>query len=299
MASWKSARVIVTGGGGFLGSHLVERLYAAGCEPFVPRSADYDLRAKQGIVSMFNIAGWHVHDIWNERPDILFHLAAHCGGIGLNRKKPAELFYDNAMMGIQLIHEAHKRGVRKFIQVGTVCSYPKDIGVRYGKLGERNLWAGYPEKTNAPYGIAKKMLLVQLQAYAQQYGMKFAYALPTNLYGPRDNFDLETSHVIPAIIRKFLEAQEEGKRFVRLWGTGKATRDFLYVDDCAEALMLVAEEWNQVTPINIGSGREISILHLAEMIAGLMDFEGEIIWDGTSPMGSQGACWILLVCSMI
>lgn len=272
-AFWEGKRVCVTGGAGFLGSFVVEKLRERGAtEIFVPRKKDYDLVQHEAVVRLLEDA----------KPDIVIHLAAHVGGIGANRLHPAEFFYDNLMMGVQLMHESWKRGVQKFVAIGTVCAYPKYTPVPFK---EEDLWNGYPEETNAPYGLAKKMLLVQAQAYRQQYGFNAIYLLPVNLYGPRDNFDLETSHVIPALIRKMIEAQEGGEKQVVLWGDGTPTREFLYVEDAAEGIVLATERYDGAEPVNLGSGQEISIKDLAELIARLTGFEGEIVWDTTKPNG--------------
>ena len=289
MASWKGARVIVTGGAGFLGQHLVALLRERGCEPFVPRSEDYDLRTRRGIVYMFTDAWfWYdKHTGLNAGPiDVLFHLAAHTGGIGLNQERPAELFYNNAIMGVQLIEEARAQCVRKFVQVGTVCSYPKHAASMHSMgFNERTLWNGYPEETNAAYGLAKKMLLVQLQAYRQQYGFNGIYVIPTNLYGPFDSFDSKDSHVIPALIRKCVEAREANRPSIKVWGTGKATRDFLYVKDCAEALLIAAECRDTSEPVNIASGEDISIMGLVGLVKELTGYEGKVEWKVDKPDG--------------
>jgi len=270
---WEGKRVTVTGGAGFLGSFVVAELQKRGAtDIFVPRSRDYDLVKHDHVVRLLEDA----------RPDIIIHLAAHVGGIGANRLHPAEFFYDNLMMGVQLMHEAWKHGVEKFVAIGTVCAYPKFTPVPFK---EDDLWNGYPEETNAPYGLAKKMLLVQAQAYRQQYGFNAIYLLPVNLYGPRDNFDLESSHVIPALIRKMVEAQERGDDHVVLWGDGSPTREFLYVEDAAEGIVQAAEKYNGPEPVNLGSGQEISIKDLAETIADLTGFQGKIVWDTTKPNG--------------
>jgi GDP-L-fucose synthase len=273
MTFWTEHRFVVTGGAGFLGRVIVKALEARGAERvFVPRSADYDLRQSEAVADLLN----------DTRPDIIVHLAAVVGGIGANRAHPAEFFYDNLMMGTQLLHEAWRTGVKKFVTIGTVCAYPKFTPVPFH---EESLWDGYPEETNAPYGLAKKMLLVQGQAYRQQYDFNSIYLLPTNLYGPRDNFDLETSHVIPALIRKFMEARDRGDAQVVAWGTGSPTREFLYVDDAAEGILLAAERYNKSDPVNIGSGLEISIRDLTHLIAELVGFEGEVVWDANKPDG--------------
>lgn len=270
---WTNRRVCVTGGAGFLGSYVVRLLQERGAkEVFVPRIEQYDLVELEAIQRMLKDA----------RPDVIIHLAALVGGIGANRARPAEFFYVNLMMGVQLIHEAWKFGVEKFVAVGTICAYPKYTPVPFK---EEDLWNGYPEETNAPYGLAKKMLLVQAQAYRQQYGFNAIYPLPVNLYGPGDNFDLETSHVIPALIRKFIEARERNEQQVVLWGDGSPTREFLYVEDAAEGLLLATERYDGPEPFNLGSGQEIRIKDLAQLIARLTDFQGEIVWDTSKPNG--------------
>ena len=270
---WRNKRVCVTGGAGFLGSYVVEKLRQreAG-EIFVPRIEEYDLVQKDDILRMLN----------DSQPDLIIHLAALAGGIGANRARPADFFYLNLMMGVQLMHEAWQSGVDKFIAIGTICAYPKFTPLPFK---EENLWDGYPEETNAPYGLAKKMLLVQTQAYREQYGFNAIYLLPVNLYGPRDNFDLQTSHVIPALIRKCIEAQERGEDQVILWGDGSPTREFLYVEDAAEAILLASERYNGHEPVNLGSANEISIKELAHMVARLTGFEGQLIWDTSKPNG--------------
>jgi GDP-L-fucose synthase len=277
-SEFTSKRICVTGGGGFLGSFLVEELQRRGCRGiFVPRHEDYDLTTTSGVERMFADA----------RPELVFHLAAVVGGIGANRHNPGRFFYDNAIMGIQLIEYARRNGVEKTIVVGTTCSYPKFTPVPFR---EETLWEGYPEETNAPYGIAKKALLVQCQAYRQQYGMNAIYLLPVNLYGPRDNFDLETSHVIPALIRKCVEARRAGAREIVCWGDGSATRAFLYVADAAEGLTLAAERYDGPDPVNLGTAEEISVRELVRTIAHLCGFEGHIVWDASQPNGQPRRC---------
>lgn len=272
-AFWAEKRVCVTGGGGFLGSFVVEQLEARGAgDVLVPRQREYDLTQLPAVKQMLS----------DLRPDIVIHLAALAGGIGANRSRPAEFFYKNLMMGAQLLHESYEAGVEKFVGIGTVCAYPKFAPVPFK---EEDLWMGYPEETNAPYGLAKKMLLVQGQAYRDQYGFNSIHLLPVNLYGPRDNFDLESSHVIPALIRKCLEAGERGDDHIVAWGTGSPTREFLYVEDAAEAIVLATERYDGSEPVNIGSSHEISIKELLETIVRLTDFEGEIVWDTSKPDG--------------
>jgi GDP-L-fucose synthase len=265
--------VVVTGGAGFLGSFVVEALVRRGCPaPFVPRSRDYDLRREADIVRMLDAA----------RPELIVHLAAVVGGIGANRENPGRFFYDNLVMGAQLMEQARRHGVGKFVAIGTVCSYPKLAPVPFR---EEDLWNGYPEETNAPYGLAKKMLLVQSQAYRAQYGFNAVFLLPVNLYGPRDNFDPRSSHVIPALIKKCVDAATRGDAEVEVWGTGRATREFLYVEDAAEAIALAAELYDGPEPVNLGAGREISIRELAELIAGIAGFRGRLVWDASKPDG--------------
>lgn len=272
-AFWSSQSVMVTGGAGFLGSHVVAELRRRGAtRVFVPRSAEYDLRREADIRRALQ----------RSQPDIVIHLAAVVGGIGANRREPGRFFYDNAIMGIQLMEQARRAGVRKFVTVGTVCAYPKYTPVPFK---EEDLWNGYPEETNAPYGLAKKMLLVQGQAYRQQYGFNAIYLLPVNLYGPGDSFEPERSHVIPALIRKFLEAKEHGAPEVVAWGTGQASREFLYVEDAAEGIALAAERYDGSEPVNLGSGHEITIRELASVIARLVSFSGAIRWDASQPDG--------------
>lgn len=266
-------RIVVTGGGGFLGSFVVDALKARGCESvFVPRKRDYDLTRMDGIEKMFADA----------QPEVLFHLAAVVGGIGANRLNPGSFFYENAIMGIQLIEAARVHQVEKTLVAGSICAYPKFTPVPFK---EDDLWNGYPEETNAPYGIAKKALLVQGQAYRQQYGLNSIFVMPVNLYGPRDNFDLQSSHVIPALIRKALEAKEAGVEELVGWGDGSPTREFLYVEDAAEGLITAMERYDGDEPVNLGSGYEISIKDLMELVARLCGFEGRLVWDSTQPNG--------------
>ncbi len=273
MSFWTGKRVVVTGGKGFLGGFLVEGLGAREpAEIFVPDRAAYDLTDREAVVRLLK----------DHRPNLVIHAAAVVGGIGANRSHPGKFFYENAVMGIQLIEEARKAGVEKLVCLGTICAYPRNTPVPFR---EDDIWNGYPEETNAPYGLAKKMLLVQLQAYRQEYGFNGIYLLPVNLYGPRDNFDLESSHVIPAMIRKFLEAGERGERKVVLWGDGSPTREFLYVEDAAEAILLAAERYDSPEPVNLGSGEEIAIRDLAALVARETDFSGEIVWDSSRPNG--------------
>ena len=277
--NWNAQRVIVTGGAGFVGTHLVERLRALGAgELVIPRSRDYDLRQAE-----------HVKRLFADHPDttMVIHLAATVGGIGANRAHPGTFSYDNLVMGTELLQQARLGGVDKFVAIGTICSYPKFTPVPFR---EDDLWNGYPEETNAPYGLAKKMLLVQSQAYRAEFGYNTIYLMPTNLYGPGDNIDLETSHGIPALIRKMIEAQEAGRDHVVLWGDGSATREFLYVKDAAEGITLAAERYNGGEPVNLGSGTEISIRDLAELIAELVGFEGELRWDTSKPNGQPRRC---------
>lgn len=270
---WSKTRVLVTGGAGFLGRVVVERLRDRGCqEIFVPRRADYDLRSQDGVVRALAWA----------RPQVIIHLAAVVGGIGANRANPGSFFYDNLLMGAILMEQARLCGVEKFVAIGTICAYPKFTPVPFR---EEDLWKGYPEETNAPYGLAKKMLLVQSQAYRQQYGFRSIYLLPVNLYGPGDNFDPATSHVIPALIKRFQDAIENAEPTVTVWGTGKATREFLYVEDAAEGIVLAAGGFDGPEPVNLGAGFEISIKDLAELIAKLSGFAGEIVWNASEPDG--------------
>ncbi len=300
MINLKNKRITITGGNGFLGKHLIDKLKERGCKDiFIPRIEDYDLVNMEAVKQLYADA----------KPNIVIHLAAKVGGIGANRENPGKFFYDNLMMGVQMMEIGRQAGIEKFVVLGTVCSYPKFTPVPFK---EENLWNGYPEETNAPYGLAKKMLLVQSQAYRQQYGFNSIFLLPVNLYGPGDNFDMDSSHVIPALIRKCIDAQQsviasEAKQSrhcvslqgappqverrsnpiptITVWGTGKATREFLYVEDAAEAIILAAEKYNKSEPVNIGAGFEISIKDLAELIVKLTGFKGKIVWDTTRPDG--------------
>ena len=273
MIDWRQQRVVVTGGAGFLGRHVVAALERRNpAYIFVPVRESYDLRERAAILDL-------LHDA---RPTLLIHLAASVGGIGANRAHPADFFYDNLMMGAQLLHESWQAGVAKFVAIGTVCAYPKFTPIPFR---EEDLWNGYPEETNAPYGLAKKMLLVQSQAYRQQYGYNSIFLLPTNLYGPGDNFDPEASHVIPALIRKCLEAAEHGDETIEAWGDGSPTREFLYVADAAEGIALAAERYDDSEPVNLGSGFEISIRDLLTTIARYTGFTGRIVWDTSQPNG--------------
>jgi len=276
---WNDKKVVVTGGAGFLGSFVIEKLKERGAtDIYVPLIEDYDLTDRDDIRRMYDVTLEGV----DPAKMVVIHLAAHVGGIGANREHPAEFFYDNLMMGVQLMHQAWERGVGKFTAIGTVCAYPKFTPVPFK---EDDLWIGYPEETNAPYGLAKKMMLVQSQAYRQQYGFNSIYLLPVNLYGPRDNFNLATSHVIPALIRKALEAQERGEKELVVWGDGSPTREFMYVEDAAEGILTATEKYNDSEPVNLGSGYEIPIKDLAEMIARLTGFEGKLVWDTSKPNG--------------
>ena len=270
--SFAERRFLVTGGAGFLGSYLVERLRARGAEVFVPRSRDYDLVDREAVRRVLADA----------RPEVVIHLASKVGGIGANRKNPARFFYENLMMGAQVIHESWAAGVQKVVAAGTICAYPKFAKAPFR---EEEIWDGYPEETNAPYGLAKKMLLVQSQAYRAQYGFNSSVLFPVNLYGPRDNFDLETSHVIPALIRKIGDALKAGLDEVHLWGDGTPTREFLYVEDAADGFVAAVERYDSSEPVNLGSGREISILALVELIAQQMGFTGRFIFDPSQPNG--------------
>ena len=271
--AWTRGRVMVTGGGGFLGHAVVARLRSAGAEEiFVPRSRDYDLRTLDGVE----------RSLADGRPDLVIHLAATVGGIGANRENPGRFFYENAIMGIQLLEQARLAGVAKFVTIGTVCSYPKFTPVPFH---EDALWDGYPEETNAPYGLAKKMLLVQSQAYREQYGMNAIYLVPVNLYGPGDNFDPASSHVIPALIKKCVDARDAGAAEIEVWGSGAASREFLYVDDGAEGIVLGAEQYDAPEPVNLGVGHEVTIRELVTLIAEATGFTGEIRWDPSRPDG--------------
>lgn len=270
---WKGKRVVVTGGAGFLGSYVVERLNRRGCRSIVvPRSRDYDLVNLGAVERLYRDA----------KPQVVLHLAAQVGGIGANLANPGKFFYDNLMMGVQLMEVGRRRGIEKFVALGTICAYPKFTSVPFK---ESQIWNGYPEETNAPYGLAKKMLLVQSQAYRQQYQFNSIVLFPVNLYGPRDNFDLESSHVISAVIRKCVEARRARSEAITVWGTGKPTREFLYVEDAAEGLLLAAERYDQSEPANLGSGEEISIRRLVALIVKMTGFKGRVVWDTSKPDG--------------
>jgi GDP-L-fucose synthase len=279
MTFWSNKRILVTGGAGFLGSFIVEKLRERGCKDiFVPRSKDYNLVEMEAVRRLY----------LDTKPDIVIHLAAKVGGIGANRANPGKFFYENLMMGVQMIEIGRQMGIEKFVGIGTICAYPKFTPVPFR---EENLWNGYPEETNAPYGLAKKMLLVQSQAYRKQYGFNAIYLLPVNLYGPRDNFDLESSHVIPALIRKCIDARSSPRTSnlqpptITVWGSGNATREFLYVEDAAEGILLATEKYSKPDPVNLGAGFEITIKDLVKLIANLTGFKGEIAWDSSKPDG--------------
>lgn len=271
-------RILITGGAGFLGSFVVEKLRSRGYNDLViPRRREYDLTRQDAVEKLYA----------DYKPAVVLHLAAEVGGIGANRLNPGRYFYANATMGIHLMEGARVTGVKKFVQVGTICAYPNLTPVPFK---EENLWSGFPEVTNAPYGIAKKSLLTMAQGYREQYGLNAIYLLPVNLYGPRDNFDLQSSHVIPALVRKYVEAQDRGDKEVVAWGTGSASREFLYAEDCAEGLILAMEKYDKPEPVNLGNGREIRIKELTEIIAKLVGFEGKIVWDATKPDGQPRRC---------
>ena len=273
MGFWKNKNVTVTGGSGFLGSYVVKKLEERGCRNiFVPRSKDYDLVYYQACEKVYE----------DSRPDIVIHLAAKVGGIGANRENPGKFFYENLMMGVQMMDLGRRAGIEKFVAIGTICAYPKFTPVPFK---EEDLWNGYPEETNAPYGLAKKMLLVQSQAYRQQYGFNAIYLLPVNLYGPGDNFDPKSSHVIPALIKKCLDAIANKSKEITVWGSGKPTREFLYMEDAAEGILLASEKYNKPDPVNLGAGFEISIKDLVSLIAKLTDFKGRVLWDPSMPDG--------------
>jgi GDP-L-fucose synthase len=273
MGFFDSRRFVVTGGAGFLGSFLLPKMRERGAKQIiVPEYPAWDLVDRAQVRRLYDEA----------KPDVVIHLAAVVGGIGANRANPGKYFFDNLMMGVQLLDEGRVRGIEKFVGLGTICAYPKFAPVPFK---EDDLWNGYPEETNAPYGLAKKMMLVQSQAYRAQYGFNSIFVLPVNLYGPRDNFDLESSHVIPALVRKFLEANQEGRSEVVLWGDGSPTREFLFADDAAEAILLATERYQKSDPVNLGSGMEIAIKDLASLIAGLCEYQGRIVWDKTKPNG--------------
>ena len=278
MNSLTNKKITVTGGAGFLGKCVVAKLKERGYQNiFVPRSTDYNLVDNEAVKRLYQDSG----------PDIVIHLAAVVGGIGANMKYPGKFFYENLMMGVQMIEQGRLFGLEKFVAIGTICAYPKFTPVPFQ---EENLWDGYPEETNAPYGLAKKMLLVQSQAYRQQYGFNSIYLLPVNLYGPGDNFDPESSHVIPALIKKVFDAKDRNKKQIVAWGTGKASREFLYVEDAAECIVLASEKYNKPDPINVGAGFEISIKSLIELICDLTGFDGEIVWDTSKPDGQPRRC---------
>jgi GDP-L-fucose synthase len=276
----KDKKIVVTGGAGFLGASVMETLARAGCAPaalVAPRKREFDLTHEADVRRMYE----------THRPQVVLHLAAVVGGIGANRANPGSFYYENMVMGAMLMEHARQAGVEKFVAIGTICAYPKFTPVPFK---EEDLWSGYPEETNAPYGIAKKALLVQAQAYRAQYGFNAIYLLPVNLYGPRDNFDPKSSHVIPALIKKFVEAQERGDDVVEVWGTGRATREFLYVDDAAHGIVRAAEHYDGADPVNLGAGFEISIKDLAELVARLTGFQGRLVWNTSQPDGQPRRC---------
>jgi len=273
MNFWESRQITLTGGKGFLGSYIIEKLQKRGCKNIsIADLPEYNLTRLPDIKRMYN----------EQKPNIVIHLAAVVGGIGANRENPGKFFYENAIMGIQLLHEAYLNKIEKFVAIGTICAYPKFTPVPFK---EENLWNGYPEETNAPYGLAKKMMLVQSQAYRQQYGFNSIFLLPVNLYGPRDNFDTQSSHVIPALIKKCVDAIDQGKNKIVVWGTGKPSREFIYVEDAAEGILLATEKYNKNEPINIGAGFEITIKDLVDLIVKFTGFKGKIIWDTSKPDG--------------
>ena len=273
MGYFTDLRVLATGGAGFLGSYVADNLRRKGCKDiFIPRSKDYNLVENEAVIKLYR----------ETKPDLVIHLAANVGGIGANRANPGLFFYNNLMMGVQMMEQGRIHGVQKFVAIGTICAYPKYAPIPFK---EEDLWNGYPEETNAPYGLAKKMLLVQAQAYREQYSFNAIYLLPVNLYGPGDNFDLSSSHVIPALIKKCLDAVEKREKYIEVWGTGKATREFLYVEDAAEGIVLATEHYNGAEPVNLGAGSEISIGELVSLIVKLTGFRGEILWDDTKPDG--------------
>ena len=277
-AYWKARRVLLTGGSGFLGSYVKEALERRGCgNVFIPRSCDCDLRIEADVERLLR----------EQSPELVIHLAAVVGGIGANREHPGQFFYDNLMMGLLITEHCRRQEIQKLVSIGTVCAYPKLTPVPFR---EDDLWMGYPEETNAPYGLAKKMLLVQAQAYREEYGFNAIYLLPVNLYGPRDNFDPASSHVIPALIKKCLDARDEGRSSIEVWGTGTATREFLYAADAAEGILQAAEFYDGPAPVNLGSGMEVSIRDLLEMICEIVDYRGEIAWDASKPDGQPRRC---------